>query len=429
MAAGLTALALLVTPAIASAVDATLTTVAVPAGQLVHGQTAKLTATVANTTTPATVPTGSVQFYLDQTPQGAPIALSPTGTAELVTAALSAGSYPVRAMYLPATGFSASESATMGLTVNRATTTTVLRITPATTGVAGQDLAVEADVKPTTAPLGAPSGQVSFSVAGQKFADDTLDPDGISRGSVRIPAMSLTITVLYAGDAHYAGSAGSTTVSVSKGGTVIALSASPNPAPINQPVTFTMSVDSLAPSMWWPSGLLSAAVDGQPVAGSVPLDGSSAGGGSFTSSFSTAGVHRVVAHFTGDEDFTPSDAALDLTVLGPALPVSRRVAARGLSVKVAPKRDRSAPYRFAVSGSLQLPSSVAKSAGCSGKVTVEAKLKNKRVARKTATVSSACRFSSAITLPRKGTASITASFAGNARIAALTARAVKVRAG
>ncbi len=428
MAAGLTALALLVTPAIASAVDATSTTVAVPASQPVHGQTAKLTATVANTTTPAIVPTGSVQFYLDGTPLGAALTLSPTGTAELVTAPLSAGTYPVRALYLPATGFSASEDTT-GLTVNRAVTTTVLRITPASTGVAGQDLAVEAEVKPTTAPLGAPSGQVSFSVFGQKFTEDTLDPDGVSRGSVRIPAISLTITVTYTGDAHYAASAGSTTVSVNKAGTVMALSASPNPAPINQSVTFAVSVDSLAPSMWWPSGVLSAAVDGQAVAGSVPLDGSSAGSGSFTASFPTAGVHHVTAHFTGDDDFTASDAALDLTVLGPALPASRRVAARGLSVQVAPKRDRSAPYRFAVSGSLQLPSSVAKSAGCSGKVTVEAKLKNKRVARKTATVSSACRFSSAITLPRKGTASITASFTGNARITAVTARAVKVRAG
>ena len=86
-------------------------------------------------------------------------------------------------------------------------------------------------------------------------------------------------------------------------------------------------------------------------------------------------------------------------------------------------RDRESGFVVMIKGS------VAKSAGCSGKVTVEAKLKNKRVARKTATVSSACRFSSAITLPRKGTASITASFTGNARITAVTARAVKVRAG
>ena len=427
MAAGLTALALLVAPAIASAVDATSTTIAVPAVQPVHGQTAKLTATVANTTTPATVPTGSVQFYLDGSPQGAPQALSPTGAAELVTSPLSAGTYPVRAVYVPTAAFSGSE-ATTGLTVDRAATTTVLRITPATSGVAGQDLAVEADVKPTTAPLGTPSGQVSFSVGGQRFADDSLDSDGISRGSLRLPAISLTITVVYTGDAHYSGSAGTTTVSVNKSGTVIVLSASPNPAPINQPVTFAMTVDSLAPSMWWPSGVLSATVDGQ-ATGSWPQDGSSLGTGSFTGTFATAGVRHVVAHFTGDDDFNASDAALDLTVLGPVLPGSTRVAARGLALQVAPKRDRSAPYRFAVSGSLQLPGSVSKSAGCSGKVTVEAKVKNKRVARKTASVTSACRYSAAITIPRKGTASISASFAGNARIAAITARAVKVRAG
>jgi Bacterial Ig-like domain (group 3) len=437
-------LALLVAPAIASADDNTATTVTGPATQPVHGQSATLTATVSNDTTPATVPKGSVQFYLDDTPIGAAVTLSVSGTAEIETAALSAGSHPVRATYLPSPGFIGSENTTT-LTVGKANTTTILRITPSTTGVAGQDLAVEAEVQPTTPALGFPTGVVSFFVAGQMWAADTLDADGVSRGVAELPAISMTIAVTYEGDAHYAGSSGSAVVTVGKAGTVVALSASPNPALVNQRVTFTMTVDSLAPSMWWPSGELSAAVDSQQVPGTVTLDGSGSGG-QFGRSFSSAGTYHVTAHFAGDEDFLASDAALDETVNAPGIanaaastpapastPVpltpTARAAARRLSMTVAPKRDRRRPYRFTISGSLTLPSNVTKAAGCTGKVNVVAKMKTKRVARKAATVSSACRFKTAVRVPRKGSVSITAAFAGNARITAITASAVKVQAG
>lgn len=239
-------------------------------------------------------------------------------------------------------------------------------------------------------------------------------------------------------------------MTVSRAGTTVALSASPNPAMVNQSVTFIIAVDSLAPSMWWPSGELTAAVDGQPVPGSVTLDGSGSGG-QFGRSFSSAGTHHVTAHFAGDEDFLASDAALDETVNAPGIanasavnapgianaaastPVpltpTARAAARRLSMTVAPKRDRRRPYRFTISGSLMLPSNVTKAVGCTGKVNVVAKMKTKRVARKAATVSSACRFKTTVTVPRKGSVSITAAFAGNARITAITASAVKVQAG
>src|SRR3954454_14140441 len=311
VAAALMLVALLVAPAIASADDPTTTTVTPPVIQPVHGQTATLTATVDDTTTPATVPLGSVQFYLDSSPIGTAVAL--TGhTAQVQTPALTAGSHPVRAQYVPSAGFTPSEG-TATLAVARATTTTLLRITPSTTGVTGQDLAVEAAVTPTTPALGSPTGAVSFFVNGQKFGDDTLDGDGVSRGIVELPTVSITIVVTYPGDIHYAGSSGSTAVTVNKAGTVIALSASPTPAFVNQTVTFSLMVDSLAPSMWWPTGDLSSAVDGQPVAGPITLD-CTGGTAQFTRSFASARAHHITAHFAGDEDFLAADAALDETI-------------------------------------------------------------------------------------------------------------------
>jgi hypothetical protein len=418
----------LLAPALASADDATTTAVTPPAVQPVHGQTATLSATVNDTTTPATTPLGSVQFYLDGTQMGTAVAL--TGhTAQVQTPALAAGSHPVRAVYIPSTGFSPSEGTT-NLTVARAATTTLLRITPSTTGVTGQDLAVEAAVTPTTPALGSPTGGVSFFVNGQKLGDDTLDGDGVSRGTVELPAVSITILVTYQGDSHYAGSSGSTAVTVNKAGTLIALSASPNPAFVNQTVTFSFMVDSLAPSMWWPSGDLTSAVDGQPVPGAVTLDGTG-GTASFTRSFASAGPHHITAHFTGDEDFLAADAALDETInaVPTTLASPKPAAPRGLSMSAAPKRDRRSPYRFTISGALQLPTTVTKADGCTGKVTVEAKLRSKRVARKTATLTTECRYKTTVTAPRKGSISITARFAGNTHLTAIGARAVKVTAG
>jgi hypothetical protein len=376
--AALIGLGLLVTPAVAAAADATTTTVAAPATQPAHGQTA---------TSP---------------------------------------------------GFSASEGSTT-LTVAQANTTTTLRVTPATAGVAGQDLALEATVVAAANPLGPPTGSVTFFVNGVRIDNVALDLSGVSRSTVELPAASFTLVATYQGDANFAASSGSASVSVNQAGTVIALTASPNPAAIGQPVAFSLFVDSLAPSMWWPSGVLSSAVDGQAVPGEITLDGDGSTVG-FTRTFGTAGVHHVTAHFTGDEDFLAADAALDETVAAPApapvapvTPASTRPAgpatARGLSLKVAPKRDKRPPYRFTVSGSLQLPSTVAKADGCTGKVTIDAKLKAKRVARRTVSLSSACQFKTTLTAPRKGSISITAAFAGTASIAAVSARAVRVTAG
>jgi hypothetical protein len=105
------------------------------------------------------------------------------------------------------------------------------------------------------------------------------------------------------------------------------------------------------------------------------------------------------------------------------------VAPRGLSLKVAPTRDRREPYRFTVSGALKLPSAVAQADGCSGTVAITAKVRRKRVARRSATVGGDCRFKTRITSRRKGRVTVTAAFAGNARLTALSARPVKTKAG
>lgn len=105
------------------------------------------------------------------------------------------------------------------------------------------------------------------------------------------------------------------------------------------------------------------------------------------------------------------------------------VAARGLTVKVTPKRDRRAPYRFTVSGRLLLPAGVTAATGCTGSVTVEARRRGKRVARRAAKIVPTCRWSTTVRIARRGKASIAATFRGNAAVKPMTSRAVSIRAG
>jgi hypothetical protein len=347
---------------------------------------------------------------------------------------LTAGAHTLRAEYVPNTGFLAS-AGTAAFTV-KSTTTIVVRITPAN-GVAGQDLAVETVVTPTTPAMGAPTGGVTLYVDGEFDNVYALDPGGAAHSVTGAGAGTHTISLTYEGDANYVGSGGSATVTNAKAGTFIVVSATPNPAAVGQAVSFSAYIDSFAPSMWWPHGFLSGVLDGVTVPpGAVEIGlGQSAG---FVRSFDTPGRHLLTTHFAGDDDFLSADAALAVTVTGsspyadpfPSTNVSRRpLAARGLTLKATPRRDRRAPYKFTATGTVQLPSSVAKASGCSGRVTVEAKVKTKRVARKTATVTSACTYKTTFTSTRKGTVSITAAFAGNASVSGVSAKAVKVKAG
>src|SRR4051812_10824703 len=81
---------------------------------------------------------------------------------------------------------------------------------------------------------------------------------------------------------------------------------------------------------------------------------------------------------------------------GPGSAPSRRaarLAARGVSIRVAPRRDRRKPYRFTVSGRVLLPKGIRRQAACDGgKVLVTVRRGKRSVARKRTPVDFLCRF-------------------------------------
>ncbi len=113
-----------------TAQTATTTAVASSANPSVFGQPVTFTATVARTTGTGS-PTGSVQFVVDGSNFGSPVALTglntTQSTAATSTSALSVGSHTVSATYIPTGGFNASNGALApNQVVNKANTTTTI---------------------------------------------------------------------------------------------------------------------------------------------------------------------------------------------------------------------------------------------------------------------------------------------------------------
>jgi hypothetical protein len=90
-----------------------------------------------------------------------------------------------------------------------------------------------------------------------------------------------------------------------------------------------------------------------------------------------------------------------------------------LSIKARPKRDRTAPFRYSVSGKLTPPSGVAPAAACKGTVTIRIKSGSKTVKTGKAKVSSTCSYRKSLSVSAsklgkpRGSLRITGAFGGN----------------
>ena len=109
--------------------------------------------------------------------------------------------------------------------------------------------------------------------------------------------------------------------------------------------------------------------------------------------------------------------------------VSKPAAAKSVSVKIKPSRDRSKPYSFTFSGKVTLPSGVTTAKGCSGTVTVTLKNGKKTVTTKKVSVKKDCTYSAKVTVSKKGKMKASVKFAGNSSVGAKTSAALNLRAG
>jgi hypothetical protein len=178
-------------------------TVASSANPSVYGQAVSFTATLTNP-----VPTtGTIQWAVNGTNSGAPVAVSATGTSTFTpvqTTPLAIGSYIVSAAYVPATADTTHGPATGQVTqvVGKAKTTTTVTVN---TGGA-----LSATVAPVSPGVGLPTGTVTFTVGGVAAGSAAVGAGGVAvvtASNVGNQAVSAT----YSGDADFLGSSGNRT--------------------------------------------------------------------------------------------------------------------------------------------------------------------------------------------------------------------------
>ena len=105
-----------------------------------------------------------------------------------------------------------------------------------------------------------------------------------------------------------------------------------------------------------------------------------------------------------------------------------------VSLKVTPKRDRRAPFKFKASGRLNLPAGVTPSQGCTkGRVVIEVKAGRKRVSRRAARLSTRCAFTQKLSFRSRraggsGKLKLRARYAGNAVLSKASSKSVAASA-
>ena len=198
----------------------------------------------------------------------------------------------------------ASTTRSFDVTKN-STATTIAATSPV---VHGQPVSFSASVAATNG-TGTPGGTIQFTVDG----DDFGSPVTLVGGSAATPSTTSlstgahTIGATYSGDNGFFGSTAATrTQQVDKAQTTTGLVAAPSPTVSGQAVTFTATVDVVAPGAGTPTGGVQFDIDGQPYGTAVPLSGDTA---TLTVSNLSTGNHDVEATYNGDGDFASSTSA------------------------------------------------------------------------------------------------------------------------
>ncbi|MDX6623033.1 MAG: large repetitive protein [Solirubrobacterales bacterium] len=288
-----------------------LTATAVSASVDPATPTEEVTFTAQVTAAPSTAgtPGGTVQFKVDGTNLGGPVALSGGAATSAATTGLAPGDHAIEAIYAGTPSYLPSSGQTTLPVEKTATATHVSSsVNPAlpTEGmIFTATIAVPAGNDPYT-------GTVQFSVDGAALGA----PQPASNGTATSPAYSTTVVgqhdvlAVAAETADYLGSKGEMAEVVDPDGTAVDVTASANPAEYGAPLALEAEVRPRPPVVLTPTGTVAFDAGGEECTGVLAA-------GSTSCSLADAlapGPYEVDAHYGGDSDFDPSDGALGLRV-------------------------------------------------------------------------------------------------------------------
>lgn len=253
-------------------------------------------------------PTGTVQFFADGDPIGAPVPLN-NGTAVSPATGLDAGEHVITANYEGDDKF-AGAADSLNQEVAAAHTTTAVTTSP-NPSVVGQEITVSATVSPVSPATGTPEGAVQFEIDGQPGPFATL-VDGaaeIQLSTLARGAHTVRATYLSADPNFVTSTSPVANHTVNKASTKTVVSSSAPVSAFGQPVTFTAAVSVLAPGAGSPSGTITF-TDGSTVLGTADVDSSTGGVGSITVDDLGVGQHAIVATYDGDNSFNGSNGSV-----------------------------------------------------------------------------------------------------------------------
>ena len=302
---------------VGSSTTATTTSLQSSGNPSAYGQTVAFTATVTPDNSPQA--TGTVQF----TANGAAIAgcsavaLSGAGLAQCSTAVLPVGTNSIEAIYSGDSNYGGSTSIAFSQGVNQATAATVVTssLSPSTSGesvtftatISGEYGQVKGSVS-RRAKQQAISGTVAWSSnTGCGTTNVTNGNPGVATCTTSSLGVGTdTITATYSGDSNHSGSSGTLSggQAVDQATTSTSIASSLNPSSYGQAVSFTASVEAVAPGAGTPSGTVQFSIDGSAFGSAVTLASGTATSGSISTL--TDGTHTVTAVYNGNTNFATS---------------------------------------------------------------------------------------------------------------------------
>ena len=281
----------------------TATVVTASANPAPFRQPVTLTAAVTVLAPGAGKPTGTVTFFDGPTTLGTG-ALSATGRATLTASTLTIGGHAITASYGGAASFNGSVSTVFTQTIPRAASATALTVTP-NPSVTGRPVVLTATVSVVVPGAGTPTGSVTFFDGATALGTVTLN--AARQAALTTSAFAVgphALTAGYGGDVNVAPSTSSVaTETINKGSTTTLLTASANPVGVGQSVTFTATVNLVAPAAGLPTGDVTF-MEGATTLGTATLNATRKA--TLTTSALALGSHPITASYVGDASFAPS---------------------------------------------------------------------------------------------------------------------------
>ncbi len=288
---------------------ATKTVVTSSAPTSVFGQPVTFTAEVSVLSPGAGSPSGTVTFINGNDVLGtAPVSSGTGGVASVTVDSLSVGQHAIVATYDGDDSFNGSNG-TVSQRVQRALTSTVLT-SSANPAQSGQSVRFTATVGPVAPGAGSPTGTVQFTINGAKLGNPVALNDGVAQSNAfsSLSPGSYRVEAAYNGDARFVASSGvldqGTGQGVVKGATAMSLASDDDTSAHGQTVTFTATVEAVAPATGKPTGVVQFWNGGTLLGATSLVPGAP---NTSTASYATAGLapgqHTIRAVYVGNFNF------------------------------------------------------------------------------------------------------------------------------